>query len=342
MKKNTILLTIKTISLQSYVHSHFIIMLSRRQVRIKVLQVLYAYQQSGNNDPRKGEKELLHSIEKFFDLFYYQISLFPEIIDVALSQIEEAKNKRIPTKEDLNPYMKFVNNILVEKLQENSHLKRIIERRKINWTNNQEIPKRIYRKFKASAAFNSCLDHSANTFEQDKGIILKLLKKFIYTHRPLFEYYEESSIHWVNDFDQVTFVLIKILQSLTEDMVTSYKFIDSSDIELEEEISFAKSLLGKTILKYDEYNELIASYTKNWEIERVAMMDNIIMKMAICELFEFPSVPVKVTLNEYIEIAKIFSTPKSSLFINGVLDKIVEDLKKTDKIKKIGRGLIDK
>ena len=317
-------------------------MLSRRQVRIKVLQALYAYQQSGNNNPILGEKELLHSIEKFFDLFYYQISLLPEIIDAALKQIDEAKLKRIPTKEDLNPFLKFTNNLLVAKLFENPYLKKIIDHRRINWTNNQEIPKRIFRKFKSSAAYISYMADKTHSFELDKSIILNLLKKFIYTHRPLFDYYEESSIHWVNDFEQVTFILIKILQSLTEETVSTYRFIDSHDNELQEEIFFAKSLFEKTIHKYDEYNELIASYTKNWEIERVAMVDGIIMKMAICELFEFPSVPVKVTLNEYIEIAKIFSTPKSSIFINGVLDKIVEDLKKTDKIRKIGRGLIDK
>jgi len=317
-------------------------MLSRRQVRIKVLQALYSYQQSGNNDFNLGEKELLHSIEKFFDLFYYQISLLPEIIDVASKQLEEAKLKRVPTKEDLNPYLKFVNNILVAKLLENPFLKKIIDHRRINWTNNQEIPKRIYKKFKSSAAYNTYLDDNVNSFEQDKSIILNLLKKFIYTHRPLFDYYEESSIYWVNDFEQVTFVLIKILQSFTEEMASTYRFIDSNDNELQEEIFFAKSLFGKTIHKYDEYNELIASYTKNWEIERIAIMDSIIMKMAVCELFEFSSVPVKVSLNEYIEISKIYSTPKSSIFINGVLDKIVEDLKKTDKIKKIGRGLIDK
>ncbi len=317
-------------------------MLSRRQVRIKVLQALYAYQQSGNNNPNLGEKELLHSIEKFFDLFYYQISLLSEIKDVAQKQIDEAKLKMVPTKEDLNPYLKFVNNILIARLSENPSLKKITEHRRINWTNNQEIPKRIFKKFKSGAAYNSYLDDKENTFEQDKSIILSLLKKFIYTHRPLFDYYEESSIYWVNDFEQVTFVLIKILQSFTEEMAAKYRFIDSNDNDLQEEIFFAKSLFEKTVHKHDEYNELIASYTKNWEIERVAMIDSIIMKMAICELFEFPSIPVKVTLNEYIEIVKIFSTPKSSIFINGVLDKIVEDLKKTDKIRKIGRGLIDK
>ena len=317
-------------------------MLSRRQVRIKVLQALYAYQQSGNNNPNLGEKELLHSIEKFFDLFYYQISLLSEIKDVAQKQIDEAKLKMVPTKEDLNPYLKFVNNILIARLSENPSLKKITEHRRINWTNNQEIPKRIFKKFKSGAAYNSYLDDKENTFEQDKSIILSLLKKFIYTHRPLFDYYEESSIYWVNDFEQVTFVLIKILQSFTEEMAAKYRFIDSNDNDLQEEIFFAKSLFEKTVHKHDEYNELIARYTKNWEIERVAMIDSIIMKMAICELFEFPSIPVKVTLNEYIEIVKIFSTPKSSIFINGVLDKIVEDLKKTDKIRKIGRGLIDK
>ena len=317
-------------------------MLSRRQVRIKVLQALYAYQQTGNDNVNLGEKELLRSIEKFFDLFYNQISLLPEIIDVALNQVEEAKLKRIPTEEDLNPNLKFVNNKLIAKLQDNPYLKFIIKRRKTNWIINEDIPKRIFRKFKSSAFYNVYMKNEESSFDEDKSIILKLLKKFIYTHRPLFDFYEENNIYWINDFDQVTFILIKILQSLTEETASTYRFIDNNDNDLQEEVFFAKNLFEKTVLKFDEYNEIIASYTKNWEIERVAIMDNIVMKMAICELFEFPSVPVKVTLNEYIEIAKIFSTPKSSIFINGILDKIIEDLKGSDKIKKIGRGLIDK
>jgi len=317
-------------------------MLSRRQVRIKVLQALYAYQQTGNDNINLGEKELLRSIEKFFDLFYNQISLLPEILDVAVNQIEEAKLKRVPTKEDLNPNLKFVNNKLIAKLQDNPYLNFIIKRRKTNRVTNEDISRRIFRKFKSSAYYNVYMKNEENSFEEDKSIILKLLKKFIYTHRPLFDYYEENNIYWINDFDQVTFILIKILQSLTEETASNYRFIDNNDTDLQEEVFFAKNLFEKTLAKFDDYNEIIASYTQNWEIERVAIMDSIVMKMAICELFEFPSVPVKVTLNEYIEISKIFSTPKSSVFINGILDKIIEDLKGSDKIKKIGRGLIDK
>jgi len=316
-------------------------MLSRRQVRIKVLQALYAYQQTEKFEYHLGEKELLRSINKFFDLFYYQISLLFEINDVALNQIEEAKLKRIPTPQDLNPNLKFINNRLLKALQENPNLQGILRMRKINWNNEKDIPRRIYKKFRISAAYLAYMQDETDTFEKDKSIILKLLKKFVYTHRPLLEYYEEKNIYWVNDFEQVTFILMKILQSLNTDNAFRYRFIDNNSTDLQEELFLAKGLYQKTINNFDNYNQLIAQYTKNWEIERVALVDNLIMKLAVCELFEFPNVPVKVTLNEYIEISKLYSTPKSSLFINGVLDKIVEDFKASGKIRKFGRGLIE-
>lgn len=316
-------------------------MLSRRQVRIKVLQALYACQQSEKFEFHLGEKELLLSIDRFFDLFYYQTSLLPEITAVAYRQIEENKLKRVPTPEDVNPNMKFVDNRLIAALEKNPSLNTILQRRKTGWNNDSEIPRRIYRKFRSSAVFNAYMNDTTDSFEKDKAVILKLLKKFVYTHRPLIDWYEEKSIYWINDYDAVTFILMKIIQGLTSENAASYRFIDNTNTDLQEEIFFANNLYSKTIDKLSDYNELISQYTRNWEIERVALMDNLIMKMAVCEILEFPSVPVKVTLNEYIEIAKIYSTPKSSLFINGILDKIVEDFKKSGKIKKIGRGLID-
>ncbi|OPZ98833.1 MAG: hypothetical protein BWY70_01133 [Bacteroidetes bacterium ADurb.Bin408] len=316
-------------------------MLSRRQVRIKVLHALYAYQQTDKADLHAGQQELNRSIDKFFDLFYFQLMLLPEIVDVAARLIEEGKQKRVPAPEDLNPQMNFVNNSLLKGLLENKNLAKICQRRTINWTINQDIPRRIFKKFRMSPVYKSYMQLQSPTFEQDKAVILKLLKKFIYTHRALYDFYEENSLYWINDFDQVTFILIKILMSLKESNVSTYRFIDNYDNELQEEVFFANNLFQKTILHFDEYNNIISGYTQNWEMERVALMDNLIMKMAVCEFMEFSSVPVKVTLNEYIEIAKIYSTPKSNIFINGVLDKLVDDYKKSGKIKKIGRGLID-
>ncbi len=317
-------------------------MLSRRQVRIKVLQALYAHHQSDKTDISRGENELLHSIDKFFSLFYHQLSLLFDINDMAFKHAEESKLKQLPSEEDLNPSLKFLNNLLLASLRKNADLTRILKSRNINWTGNQDIPRRIFRKFRSSALYKSYIQDSGNTFEHDKSIILKLLKKFIYTHRPLFDYYEDLSIHWINDYEQVTFILIKILQSLNSETVFNYRFTDKDDNDFQEDIFFAQTLYKKTINNNQAYLQIISTYTQNWEMDRLAIMDNIIMNMAVCEFLEFPLIPVKVTLNEYIEISKIYSTPKSNIFINGVLDKIVEDFKAEKKIKKIGRGLIEK
>ncbi len=314
-------------------------MLSRRHARVKVLQALYAYKLSENHEYHLAEKQLNHSIEKVFDMVYYQMSLLFKIKDVASKTIEEGKNKRVPTAQDLNPNMRFVDNVFLQQLESNAGLQHIFEKRSINWNNDSNIPKNIYKKFRSSALYKSYMADETSSFENDKAIILKLLKKFVYTHRALFDFYEDSSIFWVSDYEYATFILIKILQSLNEHEPGTYSFTNSTDDEIKDVISFSRTLLKKTILKGKNFTEIIALHAQNWEMERIALMDNLIMQMALTELFEFPTIPVKVSLNEYIELSKSYSTPKSNLFINGILDKITEEALADGRIVKKGRGL---
>ncbi|MDD3875984.1 MAG: transcription antitermination factor NusB [Bacteroidales bacterium] len=317
-------------------------MLSRHHARTKVLQLLYAYKLSENHDLRICEKELQHSIEKLFDLFYFQISLIFRIREIAATQIEDSKLKLVPSKEDLNPNLRFVNNSFLNSLEQNPSLQNILKNRGTNWYNDSDIPKKILKIFKSSSIYKTYMMEEQQSFKSDRAVVLKLLKKFIYTHRPLFEFYEENSIFWTNDFDYVTFIILKVFQELDEKTIKTNVFTDSNDEGILEIIDFSKNLLRKTVLKEKELINVISEFIENWEIDRIALMDNYIMQLALCELFEFPSIPVKVTLNEYIEIAKDFSTDKSSNFINGVLDKVVLDSKQSKKINKTGRGLVSK
>lgn len=315
-------------------------MLSRHKARAKVLQSLYAYRMSNSHELHIADKQLVHSIEKVFDMFYSQLLLLIKIREFAEIQMEEAKLKRVPTEQDLRPNTRFVENKLIVQLDKNSSLNKVFNDRNILWDSDTNIHKNIFRKFKLSSIYSAYMQAPESSFENDKAVVMKLLKKFVFTHRPLFDYYEDHSIFWVSDYDYTTFVLIKILQALEPETVATYKFPNTRDKDISEVIDFGRTLFKKTVLKAEAYEEVIARHAKNWEMERIALMDNVIMQLALCELLEFPSIPVKVTLNEYIELSKNYSTPKSHTFINGILDNIVDELNKEKKIVKKGRGLM--
>ncbi|MGC9375707.1 MAG: transcription antitermination factor NusB [Bacteroidales bacterium] len=313
-------------------------MISRRLLRIKILQICYAHLKSHGQSVNQAEKELFFSIQKSYDLYHYLLLLIIDIVKYAQSRIELSSQKMVPTDEDLNPNTKFVDNKLVKQLEENKQLKKYLNDNKLSWVNYPELIKNLYLEIKNSKYYQNYMNSAQRTYKEDKKFIIDLYSKIIIIHEPLHQNLEEQSIYWNDDMEFVTGMIIKTLK----------KFNASSDeseplmplFKNEEDIDFVKQLFRKTILKHNEYQQLIADYIKNWDIERVAFIDIVVMVLAISELIEFNEIPVKVTLDEYIEIAKFYSTQKSNIFINGVLDKIVADLKNEGKIKKSGRGLI--
>lgn len=313
-------------------------MLSRRHLRIKVMQALYGYSNASFDSIGAGEKEIMLSINRFYELFLYQLLFITEIFETAGKKSEDAKHKHIPTKEELNPNTRFLENRFLIALSNSATLHELYKKRNISWVGENEIARRAFNSFRASSEYEKYLA-SENTFESDKDIVATLVKKFIVDFPPLMQYYEERSIFWVDDIDIVNMILIKIIKSSKEEN------IDSTFTELEwfvddEDREFAIELFRKTIMGSEKYEKIISDKTHNWELDRIAMMDILLMKMAVCELTEFPSIPVKVTLNEYIDLAKMYSSPKSSFFINGILDKLIIDLKKDNQINKFGRGLM--
>jgi transcription antitermination protein NusB len=313
-------------------------MVSRRHLRIKVMQTLFAYFNSGLDSVQAGEKELTVNVERFFDLFLYQISLLPDILQAARNYIEDCKNKHLPDYDDLNPSTRFVDNPILNAIADNQHLKRQCDIRKISWVGEFDIPRRIFTNFRNSKDYEAYITAEENTFEKDKSIIVKLIRNFILDFVPLTTFYGERSIFWIDDLDMANVILIKPIKALEEKKIDAA--FDAFEFYLnDEDRLFAKELFAKTVVNSEKFEKLISENTLNWELERIAFLDIILMKMALIELTSFPSIPIKVTLNEYIELAKEYSTPKSSIFINGVLDKLITQLKESKKIRKTGRGL---
>lgn len=315
-------------------------MLNRRHLRVKVMHSLYAFFQSKNTDLRAGEKELLFSLEKVYDLYIYYLSLLPEIAEVALNITEDAKQKYFPTEEERNPNKKFIENFAIQKLASNQPLHQMISKRKINWKTEPEMIKKMYNQVKASPEYQEYMSTPSGNIEEDKEFLVKIFKNYIGPEDLLIHLFEEKSIYWMDDFDLVASMVIKTIRNISQKSGPNDPLIALYKDE-EDDRNFAIDLFRKTIIKSDEYEKMIAEKTENWEVDRIAMMDVLLMKMALAEMLNFPNIPVKVTLNEYIELSKNYSTPKSKMFINGILDKLVMSLKEKNLITKVGRGLME-
>jgi transcription antitermination protein NusB len=313
-------------------------MISRRILRIKIIQLLYAFFQSDEGSANKSEKELFFSIQKTYDLYHYLLLLILDIADYANSRIEIALQKRIPTREDLNPNTKFVENLIISQIRTNRQLNQYLAHTKMSWVNHPELIKKLHNRIRMAPFFKEYMENPERSYEEDKKTIMEIFNSEIINAEPLYQTLEEQSIYWN---DEVEFVVSMISKTLK-----GFRHGDAENAELmplfknEDDKDYARELFRKAILHKEEYRKLVESFTENWDVERIAYMDFLILEVAITEAVEFPSIPTRVTINEYLEIAKFYSTEKSSMFINGLLDKIFRHLKEEKKIVKTGRGLI--
>lgn len=318
-------------------------MLSRRHLRIKVLQSLYAFIQSHNDRLDVGERQMLQSFEKLEEEYIYILSFLVSVFDFAGRRVEEAKNKFLPTEEDLKPNMRFINNDFIRQLSTNPDFVRREEQLKINWSEETDMIRKTYQSIRGSQEYKDYMASAEDSLEKDREFVILLLRKLIANSETLEYYFEERNIFWAADFDLAVWLAIKTVKTIDESELRSGKLpamIKTENMIDNEDRKFIVKLYRKTLLKREAAEKLIADRAKNWELDRIAMMDKLILAMAITELIEFPSIPVKVSLNEYIELAKIFSTGKSRIFINGILDKLITDLQDDNTIVKTGRGLM--
>ncbi|MEI7499741.1 MAG: transcription antitermination factor NusB [Bacteroidota bacterium] len=319
-------------------------MLGRRHYRIKVLQALYAYFQGGETRIEVAEKNLLNSLDKVYELYYLQLSFLLEVINFYRFRTEESKTKFYPTPEEVNPSYKLSENRLVLQLQQNSDLASQIRKYKISWTEEQEMVRKVYQKIKTSKEHTDYLNSGINSYREDQDFLEKLFRKFVAKSSDLQSYFEERSIYWYDDFDVAAVFVLKTIKLMSETFGDNDSLTSMFSKELEddpaEDHKFILELFRKTIINSEESDKLIDDRTRNWELDRIALTDILLIKMALTELTSFSQIPVKVTMNEYIEISKQFSSHKSKLFINGILDKLVTDLTAEKKILKTGRGLM--
>ena len=314
-------------------------MLTRRHIRVKVMQSLYAFNQSQNDNLVTEEKFLLKSMDEMYDLFLLQLSLIMEIREHAQTFLEKSQQKYLPTSEDRDPNRKFTENKLISILNENEALSEALEDRKItHWKMDDEYVSILWEELKNSELYENYMETRESSFKEDKEFVLKMFKEIIAPNEKLYDYLEDKKLTWLDDLPLVNTAIVKMLQKIKENPDKPFKL--TKLYKSEEDKEFARELFRKTYVNDESLSEEMLGKTPNWDKDRIAEVDMILMKMAICEFLHFPSIPVKVTINEYLELAKEYSTPKSSIFINGVLDKLSKEYSSNKRLNKMGRGLM--
>jgi len=301
------------------------------------MQSVYAMLQSHNDDIIREEKFLKHSILKMYDLYVLNLQLLVEVQKLAAKKIALSKKKILATKEDLKPNTKFIDNQLINTIAESVSVESYIELNSLNnWEESDEYVKIIFEQLQNSTLYKKYLAATESSYKADKAFVIDFFKEIVAPNDKLGEYYEDTMISWADDIPFVNTWVVKTLSKQKENaiFVLGKLYKDKDDEE------FVSKLFKKTVLKNNEYESIIEEKTPNWETDRIADIDMILIKMAIAEFLNFASIPTRVTINEYIEVSKDYSTEKSSYFINGVLDKISKEFINDKKIVKIGRGLL--
>mgnify|MGYP000412764745 FL=1 len=314
-------------------------MLNRRHIRIKVMQTIYAYKGGEGGDFKADQTFLLRSIENMYSLYLLQVSLLIEIQKRVALHVEKTQKKHLATSEDKNPNQKLANNQVLQYLKNNEALQEAFEDYKVkNWELDNEYVDVLFKAIMASDLYAEYMQTRTSSFNEDKNFIIDVYKEIIAPNDKLYDYLEDQNLTWVDDLPVINTTIVKLLRKLKPNSPEKHMlpelFKDEDDRE------FALDLFKKTILNQNKLNEAIGEKTRNWEADRIANIDQVLLQMAICELKNFPSIPVKVTINEYLEIAKEYSTPKSSIFINGILDNLVKQYQETNTLNKTGRGLM--
>ena len=310
-------------------------MLSRRQLRIKVLQALYSFYQSEKVDLAVADRELFRSIEKVNELYLLLLLLIREIGDADLQNAEELHQKHFPREDELKAKNRFHQLTFVHHLSNDEIFNRELKARHLSWQKEDELVKKIFQEIKKSTGYMNFLMNKAEVSEKD--FLTGVMKSEIEHSERLKNFIEENNIYWIGDFSFICHVVIKTIKDFYKSNTLELTSVFKDD----DDKTFVRDLFAKTILHDKEYEEAISLKTQNWEVERIALVDMILLKMSMAEMIAFPGIPVKVTINEYIDISKDYSTPKSRQFINGIIDKLADEYKKSGKIVKTGRGLIE-
>ena len=312
-------------------------MLSRRILRTKVVKAVYAHTQCEGLTPVASEKNLVLSINRAYDLYFHLLALVPEIAEYAAERIRIGENKKLPTYDDLHPNRKFVENKVIARLAEDEGLQAELKARKLSWANHRDLIVALYNALIRQTFYQKYMASDERSFREDAQLVSDIYMTILEEFEPLDRVLEEQSILWNDDLGYLLTMVSRTVLSMRESH-EAVKFMEQ--FKSEEDLDYAKSLLRNTIAGYERISLLLDNSMNNWDIERVALMDKIILVTAIAEAENFPSIPVRVTMNEYIDIAKCYSTESSGGFINGLLDRIIARLTEEGKIVKSGKGLL--
>ncbi len=308
-------------------------MINRILIRIKVLQIVFAYYQNGSNDLKVAENELLLSLRRSYDLYYYFLLLVVEVTRLQERRIDARKNKYLPTEEELHPNMRLVNNRFARQLEANEMLQAYVKEHGISWVNETDFVKTVLDLILTSDLYAEYKENVDDSYEADREFWRAVFRRLICGNEELESALEDISIYWNDDIEIIETFVIKTIKRFQESRESKQDLLPM--FKDDEDREYAIQLFRRTLLHGEEYRERINRHLKNWESERVANMDLYIMQIAMAELLGFPNIPVSVTLNEYIEAAKYYSTPKSGTFINGILDAIVQELKEDKLLLKV-------
>ncbi|MBP6284677.1 MAG: transcription antitermination factor NusB [Paludibacteraceae bacterium] len=309
-------------------------MINRTLIRIKTVQIMYAFLNNSGKTLSSAEKDLLFSLEKTYELYNLLLLLSIDITEYAQKKIDLGRRKLRPTEEDLNPNVRFVDNLYIAQLKTNITLNAYVADKKISWSEDTDLVKKLYDSILESSVYQDYMATKESSYEADKQMWRKLYKKILLPDETLNDRLESLSIFWNDDIEIVVSFVEKTIKRFAaengayQEILPMYKEVDDKE--------FALKLIRNAVLEDKQFTQLIEEYTKNWEIDRIAFIDRVIMKVALAEITDFPSIPVNVSLNEYIEIAKVYSTDKSSVFVNGVLDTVVTSLRNSNKLLKVG------
>ena len=307
-------------------------MINRVLIRLKIVQIVYAYYQNGGKNLDTAEKELFFSLSKAYDMYNYLLLLMVEITKQAEKKQSAAKSKLLPTAEELYPNTKFVENRFIAQLEVNKQLLEFSETQKKTWENESEFVKSLCERIMESETYKEYMAVETSSYDEDRELWRKLYKTIIFKNEDLDMVLEDQSLYWNDDKEIVDTFVLKTIKRFDENKGSKQELLP--EFKDDEDRDFARRLFRRAILNADYYRHLISENTKNWDLDRVAFMDVVIMQIALAEILSFPNIPVSVSLNEYVEIAKLYSTPKSGSFINGTLDGIVKILKEDNKLTK--------
>ncbi len=312
-------------------------MLSRRLLRIKVVKGVYAHLQCESNNIAASEKSLVASIDKAYELYFQMLALAPALVRYAEQRQEIGRNKKLPTYEDLHPNRKFIENQAIARIAESEEIDDFCAKHHLGWNGYPDLIKSLYATLCEQEFYQKYMATEERSFKEDVQLLSDIYMNMLEENEALDAALEEQSILWLDDLGYVLTMVARTVGGMREKQ-EQVKLMP--EFKSDEDLDFAKRLLRASIARFEENKELIDRFASNWDIERVALMDNIILDVAICEAEEFASIPLKVTLNEYIDIAKNYSSAGSGTFINGVLDKVTATLTEEGKIRKTGKGLL--